>query len=124
MQTIVSTSTLAIHHRPEVFIDAHTYRPDRWLEADEATLRAMESCYMPFGYGARLCLGKAFAVAEIKLLIAGIVMEFGLSDDPQSATTGWTMQQLGTQNAMPRGRRCDIKFRQLTGWERSQGVPS
>ncbi|KHO01328.1 Cytochrome P450 family protein [Metarhizium album ARSEF 1941] len=119
--TVVSTSTLTIHQRSDIFSDAHAYRPERWLEADEATLRAMESCYMPFGYGARLCLGKAFAVAEIKLLIAGIVMEFGLWDDPQSATTHKSMEQLGTQNAMPRGRRCDLGFRLLTDWERSCG---
>ncbi|EFY89552.1 Cytochrome P450 family protein [Metarhizium acridum CQMa 102] len=119
--TIVSTSTLSIHHRPDVFPDAHMYRPDRWLEADEATMRAMESCYMPFGYGARLCLGKAFAVAEIKLLIAGIVMEFGLWDDPQSPTTDRSMEQLGTQNAMPRGQRCDLSFRQLTERQRERG---
>ncbi|OAA36091.1 Cytochrome P450 family protein [Metarhizium rileyi] len=118
--TVVSTSTLAIHQRPEVFADPHTYRPDRWLEADEATLRTMESCYMPFGYGARLCLGKAFAMAEIKLLTAGILMEFGLCDDPQSVTTDRSMEQLGTQNAMVRGRRCDIKFRRLTERERSR----
>lgn len=104
-----------------MFPDAHTYSPERWLEADEGTLRAMESCYMPFGYGARLCLGKAFAVAEIKLLIAGIVREFGLCEDPHSATTRASMEQLGTQNAVPRGRRCDIGFRQLAEWERSAG---
>ncbi|KAK2608933.1 hypothetical protein QQS21_002509 [Conoideocrella luteorostrata] len=118
--TIVSTSTLSMHHRLDVFPDAHAYRPDRWLEADEVTLRAMESCYMPFGYGARLCLGKAFAIAEIKLLIAGIVMKYGLCDDPQSATTNRSMEQLGTQNAMPRGQRCDIRFRQLAGSELSR----
>ncbi|KAL7917976.1 cytochrome P450 family protein [Trichoderma austrokoningii] len=111
--TIVSTSTLAIHHRPDVFLDAHTYRPDRWLEADEIGLRAMEACYMPFGYGARLCLGKAFAVAEIKLLIAGIMLEFSVCNDRQSATTHRSMEQLGTQNAIMRGRRCDLGFARL-----------
>ncbi|KAL7946065.1 cytochrome P450 family protein [Trichoderma barbatum] len=116
--TVVSTSTLAIHHRPDVFRFPHAYMPDRWLEADEANLRTMGSSFIPFGYGARLCLGKAFAMAEIKLLVAGIVMEFALCNDPQSATTDWSMEQLGTQNAMPRGRRCDLRFRQLLRWER------
>ncbi|KAG6011872.1 hypothetical protein E4U43_008068 [Claviceps pusilla] len=109
--TIVSTSTLAMHRRPDVFEDADCYRPGRWLDADEETLRAMESCYMPFGYGARLCLGKAFAVAEIKLLIAGVVTVFDFCNDPMSATTDWSMEQLGTQSAIPRGQRCDLSFR-------------
>ncbi|KAG6034701.1 hypothetical protein E4U41_006436 [Claviceps citrina] len=118
--TIVSTSTLSIHHRPDVFLDAHTYRPERWLQADEETLRVMESCFMPFGYGARLCLGKAFAQAETKLLIAGIVMDFDFCEDPLSETTDWSMEQLGTQNAMPRGRRCDLSFRPRGGQERGK----
>ncbi|KAG6008110.1 hypothetical protein E4U21_004992 [Claviceps maximensis] len=109
--TLVSTSTLAMHYRPEVFEDAESYRPERWLNADEETLRAMEACYMPFGYGARVCVGKAFAIAEIKLLTAGIVMEFDFCTDPMSTTTDWNMEQLGTQNAMPRGQRCELRFR-------------
>ncbi|KAG5936901.1 hypothetical protein E4U60_002184 [Claviceps pazoutovae] len=107
--TIVSTSTWSMHHRTDVFEDAHNYKPERWLNADEETLRAMESCYMPFGYGARLCLGKAFALAEIKLLLAGVVMEFEFWNGPLS-TTEWDMEQLGTQNAIPRGQRCDLNF--------------
>ncbi|CAG9988548.1 unnamed protein product [Clonostachys byssicola] len=112
--TLVSTSTLAIHYRPDVFPDPHMFKPDRWLEADGATLQAMEACYMPFGYGARLCLGKAFAVAEIKQLVAGVLLAFSVRRDPQSeTTTDWTMEQLGSQNAMPRGRRCDLGFHRL-----------
>jgi len=100
-----------MHHRPDVFEDADSFKPGRWLNADPETLRAMESFHMPFGYGARLCVGKAFAVAEIKLLIAGVVMEFDFRNDPLSTTTDWSMEQLGTQNAMPRGQRCDLSFR-------------
>jgi cytochrome P450 len=70
----------------------------------------MESCYIPFGSGARLCLGKVFALAEIKLLIAGIVMEYNICADPKSGTTDWSMGQLGTQNALPRGQRCDLSL--------------
>ncbi|KAG5953564.1 hypothetical protein E4U53_004783 [Claviceps sorghi] len=109
--TLVSSSTLSLHHRPDVFQDAQSYRPERWLNADEDTLRAMESCLVAFGYGARLCLGKAFALAEIKLLVAAVVMEFDFCNDPLSSTTAWNMEQLGTQNAMPRGQRCDLSFR-------------
>lgn len=73
----------------------------------------MESCYMPFGYGARLCLGKAFALAEIKIMMACLLLRFQLSEDAQSLTNAQTMTQLGTQNALPRGLRCDIRIRRL-----------
>lgn len=73
----------------------------------------MESCYIPFGYGARLCLGKAFAVAEIKLLLAALLLNFDIHENEQSSTNASTMSQLGTENALPRGLRCDVLFRRL-----------
>lgn len=108
MQTIVSTLTLALHHRPEVFPDPQAYKPERWLHAKGEVLRVMQSCYIPFGYGARLCLGKPFAQAGIKHFVAGILMQFKVCIDPRSGTTSRTMAQLGSQNALPRGRRCEL----------------
>ncbi|KAM3513582.1 hypothetical protein MY11210_002777 [Beauveria gryllotalpidicola] len=111
--TIISTSTIAIQHNPCVFQNPHFYDPGRWLRADDDELRAMESCYIPFGYGARLCLGKAFAVAEIKLLLACLLLNFDIHENEQSGTNATTMGQLGTENALPRGLRCDVLFRRL-----------
>ena len=73
----------------------------------------MQSCYIPFGYGARLCLGKPFAQASIKHFVAGILMQFEVCIDPRSGTTSRTMVQLGTQNALPRGRRCELLLKRL-----------
>lgn len=68
---------------------------------------------MPFGYGARLCLGRAFAVAEIKILMAYMLLQFEFRGDLNSSTDKESMKQLGTQNALPRGLRCDIAVRAL-----------
>ena len=57
----------------------------------------MQSCYIPFGYGARLCLGKPFAQAGIKQFVADILMQFEVCMDPRSGTTSQTMAPLGTQ---------------------------
>ncbi|XWX02068.1 hypothetical protein V2A60_010100 [Cordyceps javanica] len=111
--TIISTSTIAIQHNPSVFQNPHIYDPGRWLRADEDELRAMENCYIPFGYGARICLGKAFAIAEIKLLLACLLLNFDIHENEQSGTNASTMSQLGTENALPRGLRCDVLFRRL-----------
>ncbi|OAA72236.1 benzoate 4-monooxygenase cytochrome P450 [Cordyceps fumosorosea ARSEF 2679] len=111
--TIISTSTIAIQHNPAVFQNPHIYDPGRWLRADEEELRAMEGCYIPFGYGARVCLGKAFAIAEIKLLLVSLLLNFDIHENEQSGTNAATMSQLGTENALPRGLRCDVLFRRL-----------
>ncbi|EGX94982.1 benzoate 4-monooxygenase cytochrome P450 [Cordyceps militaris CM01] len=111
--TIISTSTMALQHNPAVFQNPHIYDPGRWLRADEDELRAMENCYIPFGYGARVCLGKAFALAEIKVLLACLLLHFDVYENEQSGTNASTMSQLGTENALPRGLRCDVLFRRL-----------
>lgn len=72
----------------------------------------MEARLIPFGYGARLCLGKALATMEIKLLLAGIYSHYetGLS----ASTTDESMKQTSTHDAVPRGLSCEIQFRRLS----------
>ncbi|KAF2107837.1 cytochrome P450 family protein [Lophiotrema nucula] len=64
--TVVSTSTLAIHHRPEVFPNPQAFKPERWLHAKGEVLHVMQSCYIPFGYGARLCLVRGLHGSSIR----------------------------------------------------------
>lgn len=73
----------------------------------------MEKLYMPFGYGARVCLGKAFATVEVKLLVACLLLEYSISEDPSSLTNIKSMVQLGTQDAWPTGLRCDLKVQRV-----------
>ncbi|ETS76976.1 hypothetical protein PFICI_10850 [Pestalotiopsis fici W106-1] len=108
--TIVSTSTLAMHHSRSIFPRPEVYDPDRWLHPSPEQLRTMERHYMPFGYGARICLGKAFATVEVKLLVAYLLLRFHVTEDPTSLTDIRSMEQLGTQDALPRGLQCNLKF--------------
>jgi cytochrome P450 len=73
----------------------------------------MEAYYIPFGYGARVCLGKVFANAEVKLLTTAVVLNFELSRDELSDTNDASMVQMGTQNALPLGLKCEIHFQRV-----------
>ncbi|KAM3517790.1 hypothetical protein NHJ13051_008690 [Beauveria bassiana] len=106
--TTVSTSTVAIQRTRSVFPEPDVYNPNRWLEADAEQLRVMETFYMPFGYGARVCLGRNFANVEVKLAVAFLLSRYRISEDPASVTNGKSMEQLGTLDALPRGMRCDL----------------
>jgi hypothetical protein len=68
-QTIVSTSVTYPHLNEEIFPDAHTFKPERWLEP---SAKALDSWLIPFSRGPRMCLGMKyvpFALSSILHLI-------------------------------------------------------
>lgn len=70
-QTAVLISPWALHHNPRFFHDPESFRPDRWL--DGSTKDLPKNVYMPFGGGARICVGNHFAIMEAVLVLATIV---------------------------------------------------
>lgn len=61
------------HTNPKVFPDPHAFRPERFLEKRYTPFE-----YLPFGGGARRCLGASFATVELALALATIVTELDL----------------------------------------------
>ena len=57
--------------------DVDTFRPERWLEAKEEQLKAMERASLAFGAGSRVCIGKS-----ISLMVSTIInqLEKSISD--------------------------------------------
>ena len=62
------------HHREEVFPDSHTFKPDRFLEKQFTPYE-----FMPFGGGARRCIGEALAIFEMKIALATILSRYDLA---------------------------------------------
>lgn len=119
-QITISASTLALHHDATVFNDPYSFQPGRWMQAEPAHRVIMDKHYMPFGYGARFCLGSNFALVQIKILVALTVLQVELRQDANSPTDYRSMSQLDTQNALPRGLRCDIAVRRVNVPPRGQ----
>jgi pentalenene oxygenase len=65
--TVVAFSTYLLHRRPELYPDPDSFRPERFAQAAPGRF-----AYLPFGAGARACLGGETAMAALKLLVAGI----------------------------------------------------
>ncbi len=61
----VVCSIYLAHRRPEAFPDPTRFHPDRFLER-----RPMPYEFFPFGGGIRRCIGMAFAMMEMKLVLA------------------------------------------------------
>ncbi|KAF9454986.1 cytochrome P450 [Macrolepiota fuliginosa MF-IS2] len=77
--TLLAIPLNVVHQDPEVWgPDAHIFRPERWLERKKSQLRHKHEL-LTFSEGPRACIGKAFAVAEIKVLMVTLLRQFSFS---------------------------------------------
>ncbi|MGZ8634099.1 MAG: cytochrome P450, partial [Solirubrobacteraceae bacterium] len=64
-----------VHRREDLYPDARTWRPERWLG-----LGPPESfAWIPFGGGVRRCLGAAFATMEMAEVLRVVTQRFDLA---------------------------------------------
>jgi cytochrome P450 len=66
-----------LHLRPELYPEPRAYRPERFLERKYAPHE-----WDPFGGGNRACLGQAFAMYEMKVVLATLFNELDLRRAP------------------------------------------
>jgi len=94
----VNVPVYAIHRRPGVFPDPHAFLPERFAPDRPAPDRF---AYLPFGAGPRICIGAAFASAEMVTVLATLVRRVDLTPPPMDAV--WPVAQLGLtpRNGMP-----------------------
>lgn len=64
--------TLVTGNMEEYVTDASSFRPERWMKSGfEGKLHPFAS--LPYGTGARMCLGRRFADLEIQILLAKVI---------------------------------------------------
>ncbi|NUO47924.1 MAG: cytochrome P450, partial [Polyangiaceae bacterium] len=68
--TFIGISPWAMHRKPEYFPDPEKFNPRRFLEPDTSRPKL---AYLPFGGGPRTCIGNAFALTEMQILLPMIV---------------------------------------------------
>lgn len=75
--TLVVPCIYLTHHREDLYPDAKQFKPERFLERQFSP-----SEYLPFGGGNRRCIGMAFALFEMKLVLATLLSrwEMALAD--------------------------------------------
>ncbi|GAA6614609.1 cytochrome P450 [Scytonema sp. NUACC26] len=62
------------HHRPDIYPEPKKFKPERFLERQFSPYE-----YLPFGGGNRRCLGMAFALFEMKLVLATILSHYSFT---------------------------------------------
>ena len=78
--TPVLISPWVTHHDPRWFPSPETFDPDRFEPEREKELP--RGAYVPFSGGSRICLGKAFAMMEARLILAMIYQRYRLEVVP------------------------------------------
>ncbi|CAG6015655.1 unnamed protein product [Menidia menidia] len=80
--TVIIPNLFGAHHDPAVWSEPYSFKPERFLEGGGGSTRAL----VPFGGGARLCLGESVAKMELFLFTAYLLRDFQflLPDDEAS----------------------------------------
>ncbi|KAI9817913.1 MAG: hypothetical protein M1832_004533 [Thelocarpon impressellum] len=90
--TRVGTCAWGLQRRKDVYgEDANLFRPERWFEADAATLVRMGKVHaMVFGSGRYSCLGKTIAWIELNKVFVELLRRFDFSVvDPTKPWNSW-----------------------------------
>jgi cytochrome P450 len=72
--TAIGMSILLLHHRPDVYPDPYSFRPERFLGVKPGTYT-----WIPFGGGIRRCLGASLAMAEQRMVLRAIARRTDLA---------------------------------------------
>ncbi|KAJ7798825.1 cytochrome P450 [Mycena leptocephala] len=81
-----SQVTVALHSlmvNPEHWKDPLTFDPDRW--GTEEVRKRHKYAYIPFAAGGRGCIGFVFALQEIKIVLARVVLNFRIENTTEGA---------------------------------------
>ncbi|TAG71349.1 MAG: cytochrome P450 [Oscillatoriales cyanobacterium] len=70
---MLSTCIYLVHHREDLYPEPNRFKPERFLERQFSPYE-----YLPFGGGNRRCIGAAFAMFEMKLVLAKVLSRYCL----------------------------------------------
>ena len=73
---VVSVPTYRIQRDSRYWVDPHSFVPERWTTKPEMIIDRRAWC--PFSLGAYGCAGKYFALMEIRLVTARLVLDFDI----------------------------------------------
>jgi len=70
---VVNGCIYLLHQREDIYPEPKQFKPDRFLARKYSPYE-----FMPFGAGARSCIGAALAMYEMKLVLATILLNYQL----------------------------------------------
>ena len=86
----VAAASYVLHHDPQVFPSPSEWNPERWLTSTQKAgapekRGRMGKLFIAFGSGSRTCVGRDFAMYEMKLVLAAIYTNYETTMDDGQA---------------------------------------
>ncbi|XP_065651579.1 cytochrome P450 4C1 isoform X3 [Hydra vulgaris] len=76
--TVLQTHVSSLHMNETIYPSPHSFKPERFMTGEIPA-----SFYLPFGHGVYNCIGKNFALLEIKTFLVKALLQFQFSVDPK-----------------------------------------
>ncbi|CAH1160273.1 unnamed protein product [Phaedon cochleariae] len=70
--------TVVTGNMAEYVSEADQFYPERWMKGGDENFKLHPFASLPYGYGARMCLGRRFADLEIQVLLAKLIRTYKL----------------------------------------------
>ncbi|OQE31460.1 hypothetical protein PENSTE_c001G05277 [Penicillium steckii] len=83
-KTVVNVSHWSAYHSESNFTRPAEFLPERWLGVDAQFHDDAKDVFQPFSVGPRNCIGKKFALDNIKLILARTLWRFEIRMSPDS----------------------------------------
>ena len=72
-----------VHHNGDFWSEPERFHPDRWMNDSKTTFNNGEiKTFLPFTLGSYHCVGKLFALQELRLVIATLVLRYNMQAAP------------------------------------------
>lgn len=72
--TEISMSSYVTHRDENVFEDPESFKPERWFDNP----RVSKGDYFPFMFGKRQCVGKEYALMQLRLVLSKVAEKFNM----------------------------------------------
>ena len=82
----LNINILGLHHNRDFWMDSEKFDPDRFSPDKEPK---NQYSFMPFARGARSCIGKQFAMDEMKVVLSMLLLRFRFVADPNVIRPHW-----------------------------------
>jgi len=98
-RTLIVIAPYVLHRHRKLWDRPDVYDPARFLGEDKH--RIDRFAYMPFGAGARTCIGSTFALQEATLVLATLVRNFKMQLAPEARVWPMLRVTLRPEHGLP-----------------------